>query len=122
MTHNVVAAPRASLSAVESESMDLKPGSRWKSAVCDTELVVVRPPKSAVSLECGGLPVIPHAGARPEGASVAANHAGGSQAGKRYADPESGLEVLCSKGGAGSVSIDGRPIGVTEAKKLPASD
>jgi hypothetical protein len=102
--------------------MELKPGSRWRSAVCDTELVVVRPPKSAVSLECGGAAVIPHGAARPEGASVAEAHAGGSQAGKRFADAGSGLEVLCTRAGAGSLSIDGRAIGATEAKKLPASD
>jgi hypothetical protein len=30
--------------------------------------------------------------------------------------------VLCSKGGAGSISVDGRAIGMAEAKKLPASD
>ena len=49
--------------------MDLKPGSRWKSAVCDGEFVVVRPPKSAVILECGGHPVIrshPHGRIDPE--------------------------------------------------------
>jgi hypothetical protein len=102
--------------------MDLKPGSRWRSAVCDTELVVVRPPKSEVTLECGGAPVIPHAAARPEGGAVADAHAGGVTAGKRFVDAESGLEVLCTKAGAGSLSIDGRPIGATEAKKLPASD
>lgn len=102
--------------------MELKPGSRWRSAVCDAELVVVRPPKTPVTLECGGAPVIPHGEARPEGGAVAADHAGGSQAGKRFADAETGLEVLCTKAGAGSLSIDGRPIGATEAKKLPASD
>jgi hypothetical protein len=102
--------------------MDLKPGSRWKSAVCEAEFVVVRPPKTDASLECGGQPVIPHAEARPEGATVSPDHAGGSQAGKRFVDTETGLEVLCTKAGAGSVAVDGRPIGVTEAKKLPASD
>jgi hypothetical protein len=102
--------------------LDLKPGSRWKSAVCDTELVVVRPPKSAVELECGGHPVIPHAQDKPADAVLSPDHAAGSAAGKRYADPESGLEVLCSKGGAGSLSIDNQPIGAREAKKLPASD
>lgn len=102
--------------------MDLKPGSRWKSAVCDAELVVVRPAKTPVGLECGGHPVIPHAQDRPSDAALSPDHAAGSTAGKRYADPESGLEVLCSKAGAGSLSIDGRPIGATEAKKLPASD
>ena len=102
--------------------MDLKPGSRWRSAVCDAELVVVRPPKSAVSLECGGAQVLPHGSARPEGGSVAEAYSAGCQAGKRFADPETGLEVLCTKAGAGSLSIDGRAIGATEAKKLPASD
>lgn len=102
--------------------MDLKPGSRWKSAVCDGEFVVVRPPKAAVSLECGGHPVIPHADAKAGDLALSDAHAAGSAAGKRYADPETGLEALCSKAGAGSLSIDGRPIGATEAKKLPASD
>lgn len=102
--------------------MDLKPGSRWRSAVCDAELVVVRPPKAPVGLECGGAPVIPHAEARPEGGAVSPDHAGGCQAGKRYTDAETGLEVLCTKAGAGSLSIDGREIGAAEAKKLPASD
>ncbi|HEV2531332.1 hypothetical protein [Phenylobacterium sp.] len=101
--------------------MELKPGSRWRSAVCDGEFVVVRPPKAPVSLECGGAPVIPHAQARPDG-SPHADHAAGAGAGKRYADEESGLEVLCSKAGAGSLSVDGRPIGQKDAKKLPASD
>jgi len=30
--------------------------------------------------------------------------------------------LLCTKGGAGALSLDGRPIGQKEAKKLPASD
>lgn len=102
--------------------MDLKPGSRWKSAVCDTEVVVVRPPKTPVSLECGGQPMVAHAAAKPEGLAVSGDHAGGSQMGKRFADEASGLEVLCSKGGAGSLSIDGQAITAKDAKKLPASD
>jgi hypothetical protein len=102
--------------------MDLKPGSRWKSAVCDTEVVVVRPPKTATTLECGGYAVVPHAEAKPEGKTVAEGFAEGSQAGKRYADEETGMEVLCTKTGAGTLTIGGRPIGAKEAKKLPASD
>ena len=102
--------------------MDLKPGSRWRSAVCDTEVVVVRPPKSPITLECGGYEVIPHAEARPDGKAIAADFADGSQAGKRYADDETGVEVLCTKAGAGTLTIGGRPIGAKEAKKLPASD
>jgi hypothetical protein len=101
--------------------MELKPGSRWRSAVCDGEFVVVRPPKTPVSLECGGAPVIPHGEARGQGAP-SADHAAGAGAGKRYADETSGLEVLCSKAGAGSLSVDGRPIAPKDSKKLPASD
>jgi hypothetical protein len=101
--------------------MELKPGSRWKSAVCDAEFVVVRSPKTQVTLECGGAPVVPHAADKPA-ATLSADHSGGSGAGKRYADPESGLEVLCSKAGVGSPSVDGRPIEPKDAKKLPASD
>jgi hypothetical protein len=102
--------------------MELKPGSRWRSAVCEGEFIVVRPPKTAATLECGGAAVIPHAVARPEGGSVAEAHAAGVQAGKRFVDPETSLEVLGTKAGAGSLSIDGRAIGAAEAKKLPASD
>ena len=90
--------------------------------MCDTEVVVVRPPKTEAGLECGGYPVIPHAEARPEGKTIAADFAEGSQAGKRYADEETGMEVLCTKTGAGTLTIGGRPIGAKEAKKLPASD
>jgi len=101
--------------------MELKPGSSWRSAVCDGEFVVVRPPKTAVTLECGGAPVIGHGEARGAG-TPSADHSAGAGAGKRYADEESGLEVLCSKAGAGSLSVDGRPIAPKDAKKLPASD
>ncbi|WP_016694149.1 hypothetical protein [Rhodococcus rhodochrous] len=42
--------------------------------------------------------------------------------GKRYEDAETGLEVLCVKAGAGSLSIAGRPLSFKEAKTLPSSD
>ena len=102
--------------------MELKPGSRWKSAVCDTEVVVVRATAQPISLECGGQPMVAHAAAKPEGVALDATHAGGTQPGKRFADDVSGVELLCTKGGKGSLSIDGRAIGAKEAKKLPASD
>jgi hypothetical protein len=102
--------------------MEIKPGSRWKSAVCDTEVVAVRPPKSAVSLQCGGVEMIAHADAKPAGATLSADFSAGTQAGKRYADAETGIELLCSKTGKGSLAIDGRAILAADAKKLPASD
>jgi hypothetical protein len=102
--------------------MDLKPGSRWKSAVCDTEVVVVRPPKAETSLECGGYAMVPHAGEKPTDKTISEDFAGGSQMGKRFVDEETGLEILCTKSGQGTLTIEGRVPGTKDAKKLPASD
>jgi hypothetical protein len=49
-------------------------------------------------------------------------HASGTLLGKRYADPASGLEVLCTKAGEGSLSIGDEPLAVKDAKPLPSSD
>lgn len=102
--------------------MELKPGSRWRSAVCQTELVVVRPPRTAVVLECGGQPVIAHTAPRPEAAALSPAGSGGCVAGKRYIDPETGMELLCTRAGAGGLGVQGRVIQTAEAKKLPSSD
>jgi hypothetical protein len=102
--------------------MDLKPGSRWKSAVCDTEIAVIRPPKVEASLECGGHKMIAMADAKPSGLSVRPDFAGGAQAGKRYADEASGLEVLCTKAGQGAIGFGGVLLLLKEAKPLPSSD
>jgi hypothetical protein len=102
--------------------MDLKPGSRWKSAVCDVEVVIVRPPSAPGTLECGGQPMVGHTAEKPAGLSLSPDRSGGSQTGKRFTDETTGLEVLCTKAGAGSLSLDGRPLELKEAKKLPASD
>lgn len=102
--------------------MDVKPGSRWKSAVCSAEVVVVRPPKAPVTLECGGQAMIAFAETRPEGLSPAEGFKDGVAAGKRYFDEASGLEVLGSKAGDGGLAVDGRPLERKEAKALPASD
>jgi hypothetical protein len=103
--------------------MDLKPGSRWKSAVCAAEAVVVRAPSAPATLECGGAPMLAWGAERPAAAGeVAAAHGAGSLMGKRYSDAETGLEILCAKPGAGSLSVDGRQLVVKDAKKLPASD
>lgn len=101
--------------------MELKPGSRWKSAACKTEVVVVRPPKISVTLECGGHAMVP-AAETPGTALLSADHSGGSMTGKRYIDGESGLEVLVAKAGEGSLAANGRPMPVKEAKALPSSD
>lgn len=100
--------------------MELKPGSRWRSAVSDVEVVVVRPPSAAGVLACAGEPMLAQGAPRTE--TAAAAPAGVSLVGKRYEDPASGLEALCARGGAGDLSFDGRPLTVKEARKLPSSD
>ncbi|MDP3677404.1 MAG: hypothetical protein Q8R44_20285 [Novosphingobium sp.] len=98
-----------------------KPGSRWKSAVCGGEFVVVRPPSGEGELACGGEALCSHgesaaaSGSAPEGSE-------GTMAGKRYSDAESGVELLCTKAGAGDLAFAGRQLQRKDAKPLPASD
>ncbi|HXX89344.1 MAG TPA: hypothetical protein VEI83_03860 [Acidimicrobiales bacterium] len=101
--------------------MELTAGSRWKSAVCDTEVVVVRPPDAPAHLGCGGADMVPLDAERTGGDPDPA-YAGGTQMGKRYADEASGLEVLCTKAGAGTLTLDGTVIELKGAKPLPSSD
>ena len=42
--------------------------------------------------------------------------------GKRYADEEAGIEVLCTKGGQGTLSVGSTVLPVKGAKPLPSSD
>ena len=62
------------------------------------------------------------AAAKTEGLSLSSDHSAGVQVGKRYFDEDTGLEVLGSKPGAGSLAMDGRPLKPKEAKALPSSD
>ena len=102
--------------------MLLTPGQKLQSAVCDTQVVVVRAPGAEVDLGCGGAPMVEAGGEAPAGAALDASLGDGPQIGKRYADDEVGLELLCTKGGAGALTVDGRVIAMKGAKPLPASD
>jgi hypothetical protein len=104
------------------ETADLKPGSRWRSAVCDTEVVVVRAPAAPVTFRIGGAGALPAGAGRPAGAEPDAALAGGTVLGKRYTDAATGLEVLCIKPGRGTITVDGRPVTVMTPRQLPASD
>ncbi len=103
-------------------AQELKAGSRWASAADDTEVIVVKPPGVAgLTLECGGHPMVPSGTAKPAGLEVDPSLLGGTAIGKRFAH-ESGLEVLCTKAGAGTVAVDGTPLALKDAKPLPSSD
>lgn len=102
-------------------AIQLKPGLRLRSVVDATEVIVVRAPDATVELACGGTSMQP-AGEESPGGAVDPGWAEGTLIGKRYADDELGLELLCTKAGEGSLSLDGRPLAVKDAKPLPSSD
>ena len=104
--------------------MELRPGSRLKSVVCDTQVIVVRAPSEQqdIVLCCGGQPMVAldaEAGA-PDGLGLDPEQADGTLLGKRYVYED--LEVLCTKAGKGSLSVGGVRLPLKEAKPLPASD
>jgi hypothetical protein len=97
----------------------MKPGARLKSAVCDTEVIVVRAGADTV-VECGGQPMVAERAAdRPD---VDPAFATGTMTGKRYVDEAGTVELLAVKAGKGSLSIGGKALVLKEAKPLPSSD
>ena len=98
--------------------MQTKPGLKLRGTTCATEIVVVRPATGDVDIACCGAPMteaetdITDAAPKPDGILL----------GKRYADDETGLEVLCTKPGPGPLTVDGRELTVKGPKPLPASD
>jgi hypothetical protein len=103
-------------------AVTVKPGARFRSAVCDTEVVVVRATDVTVDLRCGGPPMAPLGESSPSNLTVRLPFDTGTALGKRYVDETSSFEVLCTKAGAGTLSAGDTPLAVKEAKPLPASD
>lgn len=101
--------------------MELKAGSRLKSAVCDSQVMVIAAPDGDLDLTCGGAPLIDVTADAP-GGEVAADHKNGTQIGKRYVNEAGDLELLCTKPGEGSLAVGGAALVLKEAKALPSSD
>ncbi|HWE55293.1 MAG TPA: hypothetical protein VG435_07250 [Acidimicrobiales bacterium] len=102
-------------------AQELKPGSRWASAVDDTEVIVVKAGGDGLSLECGGHPMVAGGTDKPADLTIDDGFAGGTQVGKRF-EHSSGLELLCTKAGAGTLAVDGEAVPLKESKPLPSSD
>lgn len=98
----------------------LKAGARFKSAVCDTQVMVIKAPAGEHTLQCGGadmlLPTAAGSGALDAALS------GESLIGKRYVNADESVELLCTKGGQGSLVFNGAAMEVKQAKQLPSSD
>ncbi len=96
----------------------MKPGTKLKSSVCDTEVMVIRVGEG--DIECGGAPM---AEERPaERGTVDAAFAEGTKIGKRYVDEAGTIELLCVKAGTGSLALSGTALRAKDAKPLPSSD
>ncbi len=100
----------------------LKAGSRLKSTVCTTEVIIVKAPAGDVEVTCGGAPMALGTETITERGEAAADAKGGTALGKRYVTADETLEILCTKAGEGSLGADGTLLALKEAKPLPASD
>jgi hypothetical protein len=103
---------------MEGEHVSLKVGSRLRTPTSTTEVIVVKAGAGDGELVCAG-GVMTTEQVSPQPLSD-----GGTQIqlGKRYTDDDSGVEVLCTKPGAGPLMLDGRELTVKSATALPASD
>ena len=102
--------------------MQINIGARYRSQVCETELIVVRPLTGDVDLSCGGHPVIDLRAESSAGLSLKEDASAGNGLGKRYTDPSGQLELLVTKAGQGTLALSGEPLTLKQAKPLPASD
>jgi len=98
----------------------LKAGARFKSAVCDTQVMVIKAPAGEHTLQCGGADVVAPAVA---GSGTLDTTLGGETLiGKRYVNADESVELLCTKGGQGALVLNGTLMEVKQAKQLPSSD
>jgi hypothetical protein len=100
----------------------LKAGARFRSAVCEIEVVVVKAPSEGVDLRCGGHVMLRMGDQPADGQKPEAGFSGGTLLGKRYVDESGVLELLCTKARPSSLSLGERILEVKDAKPLPASD
>lgn len=98
----------------------LKAGSRLRSQVDTTELIVVRAPTDDVDLLIGGHPAIDIAATPAEGLEVVPGEV--ALVGKRYTRDAGDLELLVTKAGTAGLAIGATPLHLKESKPLPASD
>lgn len=97
------------------------PGSRFRSAVCECEVIVVRG-SGEFDLRCGGAAMVAKAEAGDIVGELDPGFAGGTTLGKRFVVPDAGLELLCVKSGAGTLALGTTAFDLKEAKPLPSSD
>ncbi len=96
-----------------------KPGTKLSSTVCKTQIMALRVPAEELEISCGGAPM--QVGDPAELGEMNGENTG-TLVGKRYTDADETMEFLCTRGGEGSIAIEGYVIDIKAAKKLPSSD
>lgn len=102
--------------------MQIKPGTRLRSQVGQTQVVIVRAATEDLELGCGGLALVALDDAAALIGEPSAELAEGTPVGKRYTDDAGRVEVLISKPGVGTLTLDGVALVIKGATPLPASD
>lgn len=98
-------------------------GQLLASTVDVTTVVVVRWPEVDLEITCGGVAMVEPGGPVVDGSGVVdPEQMAGTQLGKRYADGDLGVEVLCTRAGTGTLAVNGVALAIKGAKPLPASD
>ena len=97
--------------------MPAETGKRYVCATCGAEVIVTR----------GGDEVLycDHGGGQGRAEAEDLDEREGSvaiQLGRRYVDEQSGIQVLCTKAGEGSLFIGEREMEVQQPRALPSSD
>ena len=96
-----------------------KPGMKLSSTVCKSQIMVLRVPGEELDITCGGAPM--QVGDPAELGEMSGENSG-TLVGKRYTDVDETMEFLCTRGGDGTIAIEGYVIDIKSAKKLPSSD
>ena len=99
----------------------MKSGSRLRSQVCDTQVIVVKVADGLADLRCGGAPMVALDAEKDASLVLDPGLSDGAVMGKRYIDDD-GAELLVTKAGAGTLAVGDTPMSLKEAKPLPASD
>jgi hypothetical protein len=102
--------------------VQLRAGMQLESVISPARIIVIRAPKDDVEVCCGGKAMVPVESVAGAGAPPAVQDGSGPVLGKRYAHEELGLEFLCTRAGAGDLTVNGEPLELKEPKPLPSSD
>jgi hypothetical protein len=103
----------------------LKSGAKLNSVVCEVQVMIIRGLPGEHELSCGGAAMLGPAEeglAQENSGTLDPDKSEGTGMGRRYVNGDETLELLCVKGGAGTLYLDGVKLEPKQAKALPSSD